>query len=322
MILTVTVNPLLEKRLYFDSTFKGSVNRCYAEKYYAGGKGINVSRQLNKLKIENLALTFSGGTNGKILRNVLASEGINCQIIATKNETRNGTLLLEKESPKITSYIGLNSEISDQEVNHFIEKLEKMIPSVSVVVLTGSLPSPNTAKIFEAGIELAHKFDKIAIVDTYGSHLKDCIDMAPFAMHNNIPELEYSYKEDFSSDKSKRELLESLYQKGVKLAFLTNGSSTIYASKFNFHYKITPPKIEEKDPLGSGDSFVAGIAHGIEKNLVFDEMLKNAVSLGAVNAEMWRTSEVPLEEMTKYFNSLEVEPLGKKMKIIDDTPNY
>lgn len=322
MILTITVNPLLEKRLYFDRTLKGSVNRCYAEKYYAGGKGLNVSRQLNKLKIENLALTFSGGTNGKILRNVLNNENINCQMISTKSETRSGTLLLEKEEPKITSYIGLNSEISDQEVNQFIEKLEKMIHSVSIVVLTGSLPSQNTVKIFEAGIALSHKYDRIAIVDTYGSHLKDCIDMAPFAIHNNIQELEHSYSDNFSSDESKRELLESLYQKGVKLAFLTNGSSPIYASKFNFHYKITPPKIEEKDPLGSGDSFVAGIAHGIEKNLVFDEMLKNAVSLGAVNAERWRTSEVPLEEMTKYFNSLEVEPLGKKMKIIDDTPNY
>lgn len=322
MILTVTVNPLLEKRLYFDNTLKGSVNRCYAEKFYAGGKGINVSRQLNKLNIENLALTFSGGTNGKILRNVLKSENINCQMIATKSETRSGTLLLEKDDPKITSYIGLNSEISNSEVSQFIEKLEKMIHNISIVVLTGSLPSPNTAKIFEAGIALAQKYDKIAIVDTYGPHLKDCIKMGPFAIHNNIPELEHSYSKDFSTDESKKELLANFYRKGVKLAFLTNGSLPIYASKFDFHYKITPPKIEEKDPLGSGDSFVAGIGYGIEKNLVFNEMLKNAVSLGAVNAEMWKTSEVPFEEMDKYFNSLEIEPLGKKMKIIDDTPNY
>ena len=322
MILTVTVNPLLEKRLYFDKTEKGHVNRCNAENFYAGGKGINVSRQLNKLGIENLALTFAGGNNGKIFRSVLSSEGINFSLVSTKSETRSGTLLLEKDFPKITSYIGLNSEITNDEVDQFIQKMEKMVLNASIVILTGSLPSPNTAKIFTAGIELAHKHDKIAIIDTYGSHLKECIDLAPFALHNNFQELEHSFKEDFSTEKSRFEILNKLYEKGVKLAFLTNGKESIYASKFDFHYKVSPPKIVEKDPLGSGDSFVAGIGYGLEKNLVFTDMLKNAVSLGAANAENWNTSEVPLEEMNKYINSIEIEQIGKKMKIIDDTPSY
>ena len=152
MILTITVNPLLENRLYFDKTEKGHVNRCYAENFYAGGKGINVSRQLNKLGIENLALTFAGGNNGKVFRSILASEGINFSLVSTKSETRSGTLLLEKESPKITSYIGLNSEITDDEVDQFIQKMEKMVLNASIIILTGSLPSPNTAKIFSTGI--------------------------------------------------------------------------------------------------------------------------------------------------------------------------
>ncbi|MCK5343130.1 MAG: hypothetical protein KAR20_06990, partial [Candidatus Heimdallarchaeota archaeon] len=61
MVLTVTINPLLETRYEIDSLIQQSTMRAVKEYNYAGGKGINVSRQLNKLKIENLALTFSGG---------------------------------------------------------------------------------------------------------------------------------------------------------------------------------------------------------------------------------------------------------------------
>ncbi len=322
MILTITVNPLLEKRLYFDHTEKGAVNRCYAEKFYAGGKGINVSRQLSKLGIDNIAMTFAGGNNGKILRKVLSEEGINFSLINTREETRSATLLLEKNSPKITSYIGLSSEVSDEEVNHFADKLDKMIQNSTIVVMTGSLPSPNTAEIFCHGIKLADKYDKIVILDTYGPHLQECINLGPFALHNNISELEHSFNCDLSEEQNIFDLMDELYSKKIKMAFLTNGSAAIYSSKFDFHYLTIPPSISEKDPLGSGDSFVAGIVHGLEHNLVYTEMLKNAVSLGAVNAEEWSTSEVTTADMKKYFDSIEVKQVGKKMKLIDDTPNY
>ena len=322
MVLTITVNPLLEKRLYFDKTEKGEVNRCYAEKFYAGGKGINVSRQLNKLGIKNQAITFAGGNNGKILRRVLTDEEINFLLVSTKSETRSATLLLEKESPKITSYIGLNSEISDSEVAAFIDKLDKMIQNASVVILTGSLPSENTAEIFTESIKICKKQDKICLVDTYGPHLTECIDLGPFAIHNNIQELEHSFNIDLSSEESKVKLLHEFYSKDMKLAFFTNGKEPVYASKFDFIYKIMTPQIEEKDPLGSGDAFVAGIAHGIERNLVFNEMAQNAISLGAVNAEKWSTSEVTLDEMKKYIDNIEITSIGKKMKLIDDTARY
>ena len=74
MILTVTLNPLLEKRLFFDNFLCSNSNRSYKEEFRSGGKGINVSRQLNHLNINNQALTFLGGTSGKILRSIYHSE--------------------------------------------------------------------------------------------------------------------------------------------------------------------------------------------------------------------------------------------------------
>lgn len=65
MILTITLNPLLEKVFYFNKIERSKVNRAIDLKINAGGKGINVSRQLNEFRVENLASGFLGGDNGK-----------------------------------------------------------------------------------------------------------------------------------------------------------------------------------------------------------------------------------------------------------------
>ena len=88
MILSVTINPLLEQRLTYKKILSDAPNRNGKLVLAAGGKGINVSRQLNKLNISNIALIFTGGTNGKLFRDSLRSEGINFSDIRIKSETR------------------------------------------------------------------------------------------------------------------------------------------------------------------------------------------------------------------------------------------
>lgn len=322
MILTVTINPLLERKLFFDSVELGKSYRSSNEQFYAGGKGINVSRQLNYLGIDNTAFTFLGGNNGKVLRHCLSQNKINFSVVSTKSETRMANLIIEKKNKRVSTFFGLNSQISAEESLEFKNKLEKMIQNCSIVIFAGSSPCKETDEIFPLGIELANKHDKISIVDTYGTHLKNCLDACPTVIHNNVDEIEKSFGISLKSEPEKLDFMRGIYSKNIKLIFLTDGANPIYAGKFDFHYKIIPPPIDLFDATGSGDAFVAGIAYGLENALVFDEFVKIAASLGAANATMIETCEVPSEIMNRYIEKVEVLPLGKKMKTINDTPNY
>ncbi len=322
MVLTVTLNPLLERRLYFSKVEPGGVNRSSKEKYTAGGKGININRQLNRLNILNSAFTFLGGNNGKILRNILSEEKINFSFVSTKNETRSAALVIEEEKSRITHYFGPNTEYTQSETEEFKSKLKKMIQNCSIVIFSGSSPSPFTNEIIIQGLEWAEEFDKISILDTYGEHLQRYIDKRPTVLHNNIREIESSLGINLSEEKSKMEFIKFLYEKKIKLIFLTDGENPLYAAKFDFLYKVDPPKIKSVDPAGSGDSFVAGIAYGLEKSLVFEEFLKIAVALGSANAAEWDTCNVDLSEAEKLYEKINASPIGKKMKVIDDSPNY
>lgn len=320
MVLTVTLNPLLEKRLYFEKIELGKSFRSNKEELTAGGKGININRQLNLLGIKNSSFTFLGGNNGKLLRSILTHEQIEYSAVPTKSETRSADLVFENHNKRLTTFFGINSSISKEESDEFKHRLEKMIQNCSIVIFSGSSPCKETNDIFPYGIELANKFDKISVLDTYGEHHSKCIEAKPTIIHNNSNEIESSLGVSFQSEEEKIKFLENIYSKGIKLSFITDGEKPAYASKYDFHYKIYPPKIETFDPTGSGDAFVAGIVYGIENSLVFDDFLKIAAGLGTANASMWSTCRVTVEQMNLYNEKVKFEPIGKKMKLIDDSP--
>ncbi len=322
MVLTVTLNPLLESRLFYDSIQLGASNRSIRQTFKAGGKGINVSRQLNHLGIQNIALTFLGGNNGKIMRRILTVEKINFSAISTKSETRSATITIETDPQRLTTFFKPNNPITEKEVNEFKSKLEKVIQNCSTVIFSGSSPCAETNEIFSFGIGLANQLDKTSILDTYGDHLQSTIDASPTILHNNISEIEKSFSIDLSTENNKVSFLHDLYKNGIKLAFLTDGANPTYASKFDFIYKIDSLTIDEVDPTGSGDAFVAGIAHGIEKGIIFDEFVKTASALGAVNASKWDVCSSALEETEEHIQKVTVTPIGKKLKLIDDSPTH
>ncbi len=320
MILTVTINPLLEKRLVFDSIHLGEANRSVKEYYSAGGKGINVSRQLNLLGIQNHALTFLGGNNGKILRHCLTEDKIDFSVASSKSETRVADLIIENEQKRVTTFFGSNSIITKEEAADFKSKLGKMIQNCSAVIFSGSSPCENTDYLFAYGINLAHENDKTSVLDTYGTHLQKCLDAAPTIVHNTVSEVEKSLGLDLHSEEQKLAYLNELYKKGIRLCFLTDGANPTYASKFDYKYKAESPKVETFDSTGSGDAFTAGIVYGIENSIVFEETLKIASALGVANAEVLETCSVSREHYSNFTDAIKISTIGKRMKLIDDSP--
>ncbi len=321
MILSVILNPLLERRQVFEEIYLGEINRSRNEHFCAGGKGINICRQLNLLNTQNIALTFLGGSTGKLIRKTLSDEKIDFTFIPTKSESRSASIITEKKYKRITSYFSPNNQINENEVIEFKKKLEKMISNCSIVIFSGSSPSPFADEIFPFGIEAANRLDKISILDTYGRHLKTCIEKNPTVIHNNFQELENSLNINLSNEKSKLDFLKYLYQNKIHLSFLTDGSNPTYAAKFDFFYKIENPLINKIDETGSGDAFVAGIAYGLEQSYVFEDFVKIGTALGAFNAVNWDICNVNLNQAESLYDLIKISTIGKKMKIIDDSPS-
>jgi fructose-1-phosphate kinase PfkB-like protein len=140
-------------------------------------------------------------------------------------------------------------------------------------------------------------------------------------IHNNFSEIENSFNTDLKTENSIVNFLGYLYKKNVKRAYLTNGSKNFYASNFDYIYKIKPLDIQEIDATGSGDSFLAGIVNGWIHSDLFEDSLKFATALAGLNASTFDVANVDLEDAIKIKDKIEILPVGKKTKTIDDSPH-
>ena len=101
MIYTVTLNPAIDYIVRLDHVETGAVNRMASEDKFAGGKGINVSRVLKRLDIENTATGFIGGFTGRFIENVLTSEAISTNFVTVDQDTRINVKIKADEETEI-----------------------------------------------------------------------------------------------------------------------------------------------------------------------------------------------------------------------------
>ena len=95
MIITVTMNPAIDKTVEVDKFQPYVLNRIRRIEYDAGGKGINVSKTIHPLGGESLAMGFLGGNTGKTIENVLNDRNIRHDFIYVDGDTRTNTKIFD-----------------------------------------------------------------------------------------------------------------------------------------------------------------------------------------------------------------------------------
>lgn len=313
MIITITLNPLLEKVLFFDEIENNKVNRAKFYKINAGGKGINVSRQLNKFGLDNLATGFLGGENGKRLKSILYKENIKNSFVQISDETREGFVIVEN-SKLLESYFFPDPIVKSNEVDLFIDKTKKAILNCEMVIFSGSSPEfenpSDVIKIFSELIRFSVDNDKIVLMDIYGKHLSDCLKLNPNIVHVNVDELKSSLNLSLSSDDEIIRTLKEMHKLGVKIFSITDGNKKFFAINQGFIYEIFPPEINTINSTGSGDAFMAGLIYGLHENLPFEEILKWATASGAANASMFEVCQADFDYIKKLKEKVIINKLN------------
>jgi len=322
MILIITLNPLLERRFNYEKVSLNLVNRNAAVKYQAGGKGINVSRQLKKLGIESYNLFFCGGTNGKIFRDLLKKEQLPFTPIHIQDETRQAAIVISNEDKKLYSFFSANPQISEIEIEQMKSTISKMILNSEMVIISGSSPSIAAEQIVSFTISEANRLDKISICDYYGENLEEVFNLSPIIIHNNFDEIEKYLNVSLENEESIISALNSFYKKGIKRVFLTNGENPFYAQNFDYIYKVFPTEVNSVDSTGSGDAFVAGLIYCWKNGEVFEHSLRYSTALAAANTISFDVCNVEKDSFESLINQVKIEPLVKKMKIINDNPTF
>lgn len=280
-IITLTVNPALDKSAKVDGLVATQKLKCHSIDYQPGGGGINISRMLKRLGTETVCIFPSGGDTGKYLTELLIKETIQPEIISVKAWTRENLSVVDTQCDLQYRFGMPGNEISETELNAIKNLLLKKVDSEDILVLSGSLAENMPADYYAQLIKLfANKNVKI-IIDTSGPALKEALKENVFLMKPNQRELaQLAGKEFLSSAEQETFAMELIKSKKAEFVVVSLGARGAFiASAKGIFYKSTP-SVKVKSTIGAGDSMVAGLIYGIQNNFSPETILKYGVACG------------------------------------------
>jgi len=284
MILTVTLNPSLDRVVWVDQLTRDDSIRVLKEEYYAGGKGIDASRVVKTLGGETTATGFLGSFNGLKLEGLLINEGVTCEFIKVANETRSNVIIFTEKSQ---DHIALNSkgpEVTSYDIATLFNKITNLTHKPSFVLLGGSLPRNVTPSIYGQLIHsLKSQGVKVAL-DADNEPLKLGIKEQPTLIKPNSHEFARLVGQSCESEQEIIQAGQQFLKQGIDIIIVSRGAQGLVVFDKNEAYQVTPPSIQVQSTIGSGDSTLAAFMLGVEQAKPLDQCAIMGAAAGAATA--------------------------------------
>jgi 6-phosphofructokinase 2 len=290
-ILTLTVNPALDKSAKVDGLVPTQKLKCHSIQYQPGGGGINVSRMLYRLGEKTNCIFTSGGDTGKYLSELLLKEGVQPNSISINKWTRENVSVVDTKT-NLQYRFGMPShELKTTEFEKIKTCIVNEINDNDIVVLSGSLPEKTPIDYYATLIKLiSHKNIKI-VIDTSGQALIEALKEKVFMIKPNQKELaQLAGKAFLSSTEQEAFAMELIASKSAEYVVVSLGARGAFlASKEGVIYQSTP-SVSVKSTIGAGDSMVAGLIYAIKNDFSAKDILKMGVACGVATTMSEGTS--------------------------------
>lgn len=305
MITTVTLNPMLDKTVYVEAVRPGKIVRASRVETIVGGKGINVSRQLQRLGCDTFATGFAGGEIGALLDRLLDAEGLSHGFIRVAGMTREGVTYRDGNNVQ-TSVFEPPHQVTAEEADALVSLCRTLIGKSSWLVCSGSSPSPDADEVFRELVAFARGMGIPSVLDSYGNAFQMALPAIPVLIKPNKDEYEQTFGKSLKSDDDFRSALDSLLRLGITYCIITAGPSPFYAATREGMWKVRPPSIKAVNATGSGDSMVAGFLYGLTHGWDFERCLRFGAAAGAANASVWEVASSTRAQIEDRENGVEI----------------
>lgn len=284
MIITVSMNPAIDKTVEIGKLIPGGLNRIRKVEYDAGGKGINVSKTIRELGGESIATGFLGGNAGKTIENVLNEKNIRNDFVWVEGETRTNTKVFE-ENGEVTELNEPGPVIGEEEMKALMDKLAGYANEEALFILAGSIPSGVDKHVYAEITRLVHAKGGKVLLDADGELFRNSLAASPDMIKPNRVELEEYAGIDYrASDEEVLGLARELLGKGMETVAVSMGKSGAMLVRKGYEVKCPALSVKAHSTVGAGDAMVAALAYSWDQHLDNEKTVRLciATSAGAV----------------------------------------
>ncbi|MCF6405342.1 1-phosphofructokinase family hexose kinase [Chitinophaga filiformis] len=281
MILTITMNPALDKSTTVEKMFPEKKLRCEQPVTEAGGGGINASKAIKKLGGESVALYPAGGANGARLRELLTAADIKSIVVPLKAETRENITVTELSHNQQFRFVMPGPALDEADLQRCLAAVEAVQPVPNIVVASGSLP-PGVPNDFLARLaHLCKRTGSKLIVDTSGEPLLQAARKGIYLLKPNMSELcSLAGKEYLELDEVTEEARKIIDKGYCEVLVISMGPAGALLVTRELSERISAPAVKKRTAVGAGDSMVGGMAWMLDKGEPLQAVARFGVACG------------------------------------------
>jgi 1-phosphofructokinase family hexose kinase len=286
MIYTLTPNPAVDRELTVPAMEFDSVLRATESRVDFGGKGFNVSRLLKGMETSSTAIGFLAGNAGKLLQSGLKSLGIGTDFVWVAGETRTNISIVTQSHDH---YIKVNEKgplVDTAKQQEMLDKIDALTKPGDWWVLAGSMPPGVPDNFYARVVTVLNKHESHVILDTTGEALRlGCIEK-PYLVKPNAEEAQALTGLPVNNTVEIAAAAAELRKMGAQNVVISMGKAGALLQTPEGTWLTHSPKIQEKNPIGAGDSMVGGLVWALSQGIALKDALGWGVASGAATASL------------------------------------
>jgi 1-phosphofructokinase len=285
VIVTLTLNPSLDRTVEVPGLARGGVIRASGGRIDPGGKGVNVARALLANGIATRAVLPAGGAVGRQLIELLEVEGVPMTAVPVAGITRSNLTVSEPDGT-VTKINEGGELLGPDEIDLLAHAVETLVGPLDWAVLSGSVPTGVDTGVYA---RLTERFARAGIdvaVDTSGPALLRAVGAGPTIVKPNRDELSEALGRDIHSLADAVEAAEVLRTAGaisVLASLGPDGAVLVGPEGVVFGDSVVDAP---RSSVGAGDCLLAGFLAARAAGAAGREALATALRWAAAAVEL------------------------------------
>lgn len=279
-------NLAVDHILEIDALAPGEVQHASSGVLSAGGKGLNLARAGRCLGVETQVIGLVGGRTGALLTSLLHAEEMAVLSPALARETRIATIVHDRAAGTTTVLNERGPTVTLDEWAAMTDLVTSRLPGAAVLICTGSLPPGVPEDGYVELIEAGKRLGVPVIIDASAQTLMRCAEASPEIIKVNLEEAESATGGAADGPSVSRACAAARRLQAVSgnAVVVTVAGGAALAGR-DYAIFLPAPPVAVRNPVGAGDSFLAGLASGLIEHGDLLMACQRAVAVATASVE-------------------------------------
>lgn len=307
-IITLTLSPAFDMHCSGALTLNHE-NLIHMELCQAGGKGVNISRALNRVGCENTAVLLLGEENADGFLRSLTADGVCAEVVTIPGRIREN-ITIHTPDGKETRISFPGFAVEDDVLERVTALLEDKLGADTALTMTGRVPEGMELAQVKTVLRRAAEQGTKVVVDSRSFGYDDLLEVNPWLIKPNQEEISAYLGKSVDTIEQAAAAAAALHETGIANVLVSMGALGAVLACDEGVFRAELPQVEVRSTIGAGDSSIAGFLAAAGEGADAAGCLRQAVAFGTAACMTEGTLPPEKTDIESVYSETTVQRIG------------